>query len=55
MTKVIKLHKWVRAKLDREEHATILAKLFNHYHRLRLYEAEVLSKKVHCRECPHRH
>jgi len=53
--KVIKLHTWIKARLDHGYQSIINAKLFNHYHRMRLYEAEILGKEVKCRECPHRH
>lgn len=54
MAKTIKLHTWIKEKLEYADNTAKTAKLFNHYHRLRLHEAEVESKLVKCRECPHR-
>jgi hypothetical protein len=53
--KVIKLHKWIKARLEYGNQGVVEARLFEHYHRLRLYEAEILSRNVKCRECPNRH
>ncbi len=52
---VIKLLTLIKAKLEYGDQGAINAKLFEHYHRAKLWEAEVLSKLVKCRECPHRH
>lgn len=53
---VIKILTLWKAKLEYgDQDAATKARLLEHYHRMRLYEAEVLSKKVNCRECPHRH
>lgn len=54
MSKVTKLYIWIKDKLEYADNTAKTAKLFNHYHRLRLHEAEILSKKVKCRECPYR-
>lgn len=55
MPKAVKLYSWIKDKLEYAEDTAKTARLLNHYHRLRIHEAEIESKLVRCRECPHRH
>lgn len=54
MDKVVKLHQWLGDKLSHRVEDAKTAKRFRHYHQLRIFEAEVMSKTVTDRKCPHR-
>lgn len=51
MEKVIKLHQWLGDKLRYREMNT---KRLAHYHRLRIWEAEIKGQEIKDRKCPER-